>query len=123
MAGALLCSHRAARNIFLESVVYRDLPRRVFPRISAPTDWFVGDVGMIQAFDCKKKPSTKRVYGYKADGLSCGKHGNFVMFTRPTIPIIGMKSYINISWETTYYWIIFWNFFVKCINIDFQDGK
>ena len=97
------CRHSAARDIFLETVVFKHLPRQTFYRLSAPTDWFLDDIGKIEAFDCKRrKPSKKTVYGYKLDVESCGKPGTFVMFTRQTIPIMGMKLYINIFCLTTY---------------------
>ena len=103
IAASAVCSHVAARNIFLETVVFKHLPRQMFHRLSAPTDWFLDDIGMVEAFDCKGgKPSKKTAYGYKLDVESCGKPGTFVVFTRPTIPIIGMKLYINICCLTTY---------------------
>ena len=105
---ALGCSHETARNIFLESVIFNDLPRQMFDWISAPPEWLMTDTGVIQGFDCKKMPSNKLVYGYKSDIESCGKHGTFVMFTRPTIPLIGKKLYINMFNGSAY---------VKCYAI------
>ena len=98
----LSCRHDKARNIFLESVIFKDLPRQMFPQLSVQTDWFLDDIGTVEAFKCKKNHSGKRVYGYKSDDLSCGEHGRFVSFTRPTTPLIGMKLYINIFCGTTY---------------------
>lgn len=93
---AMSCSHNAATDIFLESVVSKELPRQMFPWISEPKpDWMIDDIGMIQAFDCNKNPLNRRVYGYRSDVDSCAEHGNFVMFTRATTPIVGKTLYIN----------------------------
>ena len=91
LAQAIWCHHCASRSFFLESILFKDLPRQTFPLTAAAEPEENGRTIVVNAFKCEVKPAENQKFGYNSDVESCGKPGKFVMATREEIPRIGKK--------------------------------